>query len=78
MSFSPKVYIVQKFSREGEPREVLAVKLTFSAAHDVAKAFAPAKVLFGLADKGLELNVSDHTEHRPECNQLQMKKPSVD
>ena len=64
MGFQSKVYIVQKYDRRGVPGEVLAVKLTFAAAHQVAKDHAPAKVLFGTADKTLELNVSDHTKGR--------------
>ena len=49
--FVAKVYIVQKFDRSGTPGEVIAVKLTFAAAHAVAKSHAPAKVIFGIADK---------------------------
>lgn len=54
-----KVFIVQKATGE-----VLAAKLTFSAAHTIAKANAPARVLFALADKEGELNVTDYdTSH---------------
>jgi hypothetical protein len=46
-----KVYIVQKHDRDGNPHEVIAVKLTFASAHAIAKVNAPAKVIFGIADK---------------------------
>lgn len=61
MAFDTKVYIVQKYDREGRPGDVIAAKLVFSVAHNIAKTHAPAKVLFGLADKTATLNVSDHT-----------------
>jgi hypothetical protein len=50
-SFTPKVFIVQQADENGKLGEILAVKLTFGAAHSIAKANAPAKVLFGMADK---------------------------
>lgn len=56
-SFTAKVYIVQKFDRAGNPGEVIAVKLTLAAAHAIAKAQAPAKVIFGIADKTGEVNI---------------------
>lgn len=52
-----KVYIVQKYDREGKPGEIIAAKLTFAAAHAVAKDNAPAKVVFALADKSSLRNV---------------------
>jgi hypothetical protein len=52
MKLEPKVYIVQK--ADGV---VIAVKLSFGPAHDLAKKHAPAAVLFGRADKTLDLNV---------------------
>ncbi|MBY0560010.1 hypothetical protein [Hyphomicrobium sp.] len=55
-----KVYIVQKFDRDGTPREVIAAKLTFSSAHQLAKDNAPAKVIFAIADKTLQVNVPAH------------------
>lgn len=54
-SFCVKTYIVQKSSGE-----VIAVKLKFLDAHQIAKEHAPAKVLFAAADKTLDLNVSEH------------------
>lgn len=56
MSFRAKVYIVQKADRDGRLGEIVAVKLTFEAAHRIAKAQAPAKVVFGVADKDFDLN----------------------
>jgi hypothetical protein len=59
--FDVKVYIVQKFDRDGNPGEVLAVKLTHASAHMLAKAAAPAKVIFGVADKTLLPNVGSYS-----------------
>ena len=55
-----KVYVVQLYDRQGNPGEVIAAKLTFSTAHTIAKANAPARVLYAEADKTETLNVSDH------------------
>lgn len=55
-SFKVKVYIVQKASGE-----VIAAKLTFIDAHQIAKAHAPARVLFAVADKTQALNVTAHS-----------------
>lgn len=55
--FVTKVYIVQKYERGGRPGEVIATKLTFGAAHAVAKNNAPARVIFSIADKTEEPNV---------------------
>lgn len=55
-AYSCKVYVVQKTDRQGSPQEVLAVKLTHTAAHLIAKAHAPARVICVMADKGIELN----------------------
>lgn len=55
--FSTKVYIVQKYERGGRPGEVIAAKLTFAAAHELAKKHAPAKVVFAVADKTSDVNV---------------------
>jgi len=41
-AYTSKIYIVQKYDRQGQPGEVIAVKLTFAAAHAIAKEFAPA------------------------------------
>lgn len=49
--FVVKTYVVQKYDRKGNPGEVLDVKLTFAAAHALAKENAPAKVIPILADK---------------------------
>src|SRR5690606_34731845 len=50
--FTVKVYIVQKADRKGHLHgEVLAAKLTRQAAHEIAKANAPAKVTCITADK---------------------------
>ncbi len=46
-----KTYVVQKYSRDGKPGEVIDCKLTWGAAHAVAKANAPAKVITIVADK---------------------------
>lgn len=56
-SYTVKVYVVQQYDRHGIPGEVIAVKLTHSAAHFIAKVNAPAKVLFVIADKTLSENV---------------------
>ena len=55
--FVTKVYVVQKFDRDGNPGAFLAVKLTWAAAHAIAKRFAPAKVIFAIADKDETPNV---------------------
>ena len=67
MAFDVKVYVVQRFDRDGREGPVLAVKLTREAAHAVAKANAPAKVIFALADKGARLNVVQTTD-KPASN----------
>jgi hypothetical protein len=53
--YETKVFIVQRASGE-----VIAAKLRFADAHDIAKRNAPARVLFALADKTLQLNVMAH------------------
>lgn len=55
--YTSKVYIVQQYDRGGNPGEIIAVKLTFGAAHAVAKANAPARVVFAIADKSVFRNV---------------------
>jgi amino acid permease len=57
MAFDVKTYVVQKFDHDGHPGDVLAVKLTFAAAHAIAKRYAPSKVLFSVADKDESPNV---------------------
>ncbi|QIG76987.1 hypothetical protein EVC30_159 [Rhizobium phage RHph_Y1_11] len=53
MAYETKIYLAQKYDRAGNPGAIVGVKLTFAAAHAIAKANAPAKVLLGLADKTL-------------------------
>jgi hypothetical protein len=57
VAFETKVYVVQKFDREGREGPVIAVKLTHATAHDIAKRNAPAKVIFAVADKDPSPNV---------------------
>jgi len=57
MAFEVKSYVVQKVDAEGRHGAVLAVKLTWAAAHAIAKRFAPAKVIFAIADKDETPNV---------------------
>ena len=64
MAFEIKVYVVQKFHRDGTPGEVLAVKLTRQAAHQVALEYAPSKVIFAVADKSSFANVVQDASHR--------------
>lgn len=56
-AYTSKIYIVQKYDRQGQPGEVIAAKLTFAAAHAIAKEFAPAKVVFAIADKDVKPNI---------------------
>lgn len=58
--FSTKVYITQKVDDQGRLAEVLAARLTFEAAHTIAKAHAPCKVILMLANKALTLDETDH------------------
>ena len=67
MSFSAKVYVVQKADEEGKLGELLAVKLTHAAAHAIALKFAPAKVHFVIADKSVAPNV-DQLLRRATCS----------
>lgn len=60
--YTCKVYIVQKASGE-----VIAAKTAFQPAHAIAKAHAPAKILFSMADKTFELNVSAHDPEKSMC-----------
>lgn len=58
--YTVKVYVVQKADpATGKAGELLAVKLTFAEAHQIAKAQAPAKVTCVLADKTNLPNVPD-------------------
>jgi len=67
--FRVKVYIVQKADRQGRLYgEVLAAKLTRQAAHEIAKANAPAKVTCIIADKTPYLNGPEHVSIHPQCN----------
>ena len=65
-SYQTKVYVVQKADAEGNLGKVLAVKLTHTSAHNVAKRCAPAKVHFVIADKTDFLNV-DPIPSQPSC-----------
>ena len=64
VAFETKVYVVQKFDREDNPGEVLAVKLTRQAAHQVALENAPAKLIFAVADKSSFPNVVQGTSQQ--------------
>ena len=57
MAYEVKVYVVQRYERDGTPGEVIAAKLTHNAAHTIAKKNAPARVIFTVADKSDGLNV---------------------
>ena len=57
MAYEVKVYVVQRADREGNLGELLAVKLTFAAAHTIAKRKAPARVHVVTADKTANCNV---------------------
>jgi hypothetical protein len=61
--FTVKVYIVQKASGE-----IIAAKLTFLAAHNLAKKFAPARVIYAIADKTNGLNIPAPGSNHPNCN----------
>ena len=62
MAYTTKIYIVQK--ADGS---VIGAKLSFEAAHQMAKANAPAQVLFSKADKTLEHNVVGHANDQANC-----------
>lgn len=62
MAYSTKVYIVQK-----EGGEVIGAKTAFEPAHALAKANAPARVLFSVADKSLDENVVGHSSDHAVC-----------
>ena len=67
--WTTKTYVVQKADRAGNLLpEILGVKLTYSAAHAVAKANAPAKVLFAIADKDDVANPPVNIQAHPDCN----------
>jgi hypothetical protein len=62
VAYSCKVYVVQKADRDGTLGRVLAAKLTFQAAHAIAKRFAPARVHVVDADKTEDIN-GEHYAH---------------
>lgn len=62
MAYTTKVYLVQK--GDGE---VIGAKLSFDAAHRLAKANAPAIVLFSVADKTPDPNVVGHASDQAVC-----------
>lgn len=68
MAYQAKVYVVQRVGRDGEHGPVIAVKLTHADAHNIAKKFAPARVLTVIADKTDLPNVPDASADRGECN----------
>ena len=51
MAYEVRVYVVQKADREGNLGDLVAVKLTFAAAHEIAKRKAPANIHVVTADK---------------------------
>lgn len=61
MAYEVKCYVVQKANADGGLGQVLAVKLTHAQAHAIAKAHAPARVHFVVADKTEALNVDPAT-----------------
>jgi hypothetical protein len=64
MANGVKVYVVQQFGRGGRAGDVLALKLTRQAAHNVAKAHAPAQVIFAVADKDSQTNLVQTIDQR--------------
>ena len=58
MAYEVKVYVVQRFDHDGNCGPVVAVKLTRTEAHKIAKEFAPATVLCVIADKTPICNVN--------------------
>jgi hypothetical protein len=71
MSFTCKVYVVQKADLNGVLGAIVAVKLTHADAHAIAKDCAPAKVLCVVADKSPEPNAVGPIQYRLLRNQLQ-------
>lgn len=63
MAYQTKTYVVQKMTRDGNDGPVIAVKLTFQTAHDLAKTHAPARVVFAIADKSDDLNAVVYGNH---------------
>jgi hypothetical protein len=57
VSYEVKTYVVQKADADGALGELLAVKLTFAAAHAIARRHAPAGVCQVVADKTEDCNV---------------------
>jgi hypothetical protein len=67
--FQVKVYIVQKADKDDKlTGPVLAAKLTYGAAHAVAKQYAPAGVTCILADKSELPNNPAHSLVQACCN----------
>ena len=64
MAYEVRVYVVQKADHEGRLGDLLAVKLTYAAAHAIAKRKAPARVHVVTADKTDDLNVDLGLDHR--------------
>ena len=69
MAYTAKVYVVQQADENDQPiGPVLAVKLTFIAAHQIAKQYAPARVSCIIADKTPEPNNPGHLLVQAHCN----------
>ena len=64
MAYEVKTYVVQKADHEGNLGALLAVKLTFGAAHAIALRHAPAKVHFAVAEKTEDLNLDRVSDQR--------------
>lgn len=59
-TYTTKVYIVQQCDREGRDGAIIAVKLIHSAARQLARDYAPAKVITAIADKTIIPNIAEH------------------
>jgi|GEM_PF-6685088 len=68
-----KTYVVMKADRDGSLYGApLAIKLTYAAAHKIAKQHAPARVFCLIADKNDDLNGAffpDGSEREPDLSQ---------
>jgi hypothetical protein len=53
--YRTKIYVVQRATGE-----VIAAKTAFDPAHQIAKAEAPCRILFAVADKTVSINVTDY------------------
>lgn len=65
-TFVTKTFVVQKFNHDKTPGEVIGVKLTHAAAHQLAKDHAPAKVIGPIeADKSAAPNAPGYEPDQP-------------